>query len=108
MTLRKRQAISLVWLCALGGVVTLVVSLALAQDDSSLVSPANTMPASAGLPATPTGPPATAADTEVASEDSYTGVSVVEPTAPGRFKVVFQDTDLRLALWMLSTQGKRN
>ncbi|GAF92051.1 unnamed protein product, partial [marine sediment metagenome] len=44
MTLRKRQAISLVWLCALGAVVTLVVSLALAQDDSSPVSPANTMP----------------------------------------------------------------
>jgi len=115
MTLRKRQAISLVWLCALGAVVTLAVSLALAQDDSSTVSPANTVPASAGLPATPDAP--TPADAEVAkgdstsdgaAEDSYPGESVVEPTAPGRFKVVFQDTDLRLALRMLSTQGKRN
>ena len=115
MTLRKRQAISLVWLCAPGAVVTLAVSLALAQDDSSLVSPANTMPASAGLPATPDA--ATPANAEIAkedntsdgaTEDTYTGESVVEVTAPGRFKVVFQNTDLRLALRMLSTQGRQN
>ena len=63
----------------------------------------------AGEPATsPTEQPQTPELADDEGQPDGTGESLVEQIRPGAFMVNFHNTDLRLALRMLSTQGRRN
>jgi len=126
MTLQRGQATSVVLFCALGVVVILVVSLAIAQDGAAVTgeeaasspeivpqdSPAAQETAPEGESPKPAEDVASSADAAQAEpqgqQPSPASESIVEPTEDGRFKVSFHNTDLRLALRMLSTQGRRN
>ncbi len=92
--------------------------LATPADDDAPAQPAPQGPADNDAPAPAAGDqPATSpteqlqaphpADDE-GQPDGSTGESVVEQTSPGAFMVKFQNTDLRLAIRLLSTHARRN
>lgn len=114
MTFHGRQATSLVSICTLGAIVMLVVSIAMAQDNV-IVPPTGDAPPATGQDdffdeQPPNGEQATPAPAPADAEDQETfpEASVVTGSEPNKFLVNFQNTDLRLALRILSTQGKKN